>query len=360
MSEVRVNLPAGDYSIHIGPSGIEGLGGLITGMNFTAKALVISDSNVGALYGEKTLISLRNAGFDPELATVPSGEASKALAVAGELFSKAITRGLDRQSPIVALGGGVVGDLTGFVAATYLRGVPFIQVPTSLLAQVDSSVGGKVAVNHPLGKNLIGAFYQPRLVVADIDALVTLPQRELATGLAEVVKHGVIADAAFFDYLEENSADIIAKDDAAMTEIVRRSCEIKARVVEQDEKESYFRMVLNFGHTIGHAVEASGGYGRYTHGEAVAIGIHGASLISHYLGLCSARAVDRVRVLLERFGLPVTAENCRPDDLAVFLGRDKKSVGGAISWILLNDIGVVKISNQVPDEVIRRVLHEIT
>jgi len=360
MTKVQVNLPTGGYTIHIGPAGIGKIGELVGELKLAGKALVVSDDNVGAMYGEKALNSLADEGFKAELATVSPGEDSKTLAAAMKLYTKAITMELDRHSPIIALGGGVVGDLAGFVAATYLRGVPFIQVPTSLLAQVDSSVGGKVAVNHPLGKNLIGAFFQPRLVIADTSVLNTLPVRELSTGLAEVAKHAIIAAPDFLDYLEENHLAIMAKEQGPLAEIIRRSCQIKAGVVEQDEKEAHLRMILNFGHTIGHAVEASVGYGLYTHGEAVAIGMHGAALISRYLGLCSSETVSAVCSILRRFGLPLLARQCSPDELLAFFSRDKKRVGGAINWVLLKSIGEVAIVNQVPEDVIRKALAEIT
>lgn len=360
MAQVQVNLPNGSYTIHIVPDGIEQMGRLTGQLKLGGKALVVSDENVGAAYGEKALTSLAEAGFSAELAVIPPGEDSKSLTAAMKLYTKAITMELDRKSPVIALGGGVVGDLAGFVAATYLRGVPFIQVPTSLLAQVDSSVGGKVAVNHPLGKNLIGAFYQPRLVLADTGALTTLPARELSTGLAEVAKHAIIADPAFLAYLEENHQAIMAKEAGPLIEIIRRSCEIKADVVERDEKETHLRMILNFGHTIGHAVEASAGYGIYTHGEAVAIGMHGAALISLYLGLCGSETVDAVCSTLRRFSLPLTARQSSSDELMAFFGRDKKRVDGAINWVLIKSVGEVTITDQVPEEVIRKALEKIT
>lgn len=360
MAKVQVNLPTGGYTIHIGPAGVEKIGELIGELKLTGKALVVTDENVGARYGEKTLRSLAEAHVSAELAEVSPGEDSKSLAAAMKLYTKAITMELDRRSPVIALGGGVVGDLAGFVAATYLRGVPFIQVPTSLLAQVDSSVGGKVAVNHPLGKNLIGAFFQPRLVIADTSVLGTLPARQLSTGLAEVAKHAIIAAPDFLTYLEENHQAILAKEEGPLTEIIRRSCEIKAGVVEQDEKEAHLRMILNFGHTIGHAVEASAGYGLYTHGEAVAVGMHGAALISRYLGLCDGETVAAVCSILRRFGLPLTAKQCNVDELFTFFSRDKKRVGGAVNWVLLKAIGQTTIVNQVPEAVIRKALGEIT
>lgn len=360
MAEVKIDLPAGGYRIVIDLFAIDNLGNLIKQLKLSGKAMIVTDENVGPLYGEKVVQVLKQAGIEGELAVVVPGEDSKSLAVAGELYTKAIETGLDRQAVIVALGGGVVGDLAGFVAATYLRGVPFVQVPTTLLAQVDSSIGGKVAVNHPLGKNLIGAFYQPRLVVADINALATIPRRELSTGLAEIIKHGLIADKSFFEYLQANRKEIIARQPGNLLEMVRRSCEIKGRVVEQDEKETYLRMILNFGHTIGHAIEGNTAYSVYTHGEAVAIGMHGAALISYYMGLCTAATLAAVRDTLEQFGLPVKASDCRPEELMSFLARDKKSIDGAVNWVLLESVGKVVISNKVPQDVILKALTDIT
>ncbi len=360
MAEVNVGLPGGGYAIHILPGGLDRLGDLVGRLGLGDRALVVTDANVAGLYGDRALAALRGAGVHAGLAVIAPGEESKSLATAEALYTKAIDCGLDRRSPIIAVGGGVVGDLAGFVAATYLRGVPFIQVPTTLLAQVDSSVGGKVAVNHPAGKNLIGAFYQPRLVVADTTLLATLPAREFASGLAEVVKYGVIADAAFFAWLGANSEAILAREAGAIGEIIRRSCEIKAAVVEQDEKESHLRMILNFGHTIGHAVEAATGFVRYTHGEGVAIGMYGAARLSCLLGRCGPEAAETVAALLGRFGLPTSARGCRVDDLTAYLARDKKSVGGAVNWVLPDAIGRVAISVDVPEEAVRRVLAEIT
>ncbi|MDT8901797.1 3-dehydroquinate synthase [Anaeroselena agilis] len=360
MAEVNVNLPGGGYAIYIEPGGLDLLGERISRLNLGDRALVVTDAVVADLYGERALAALRRAGVRAGLAVIPPGEESKSLAAAEGLYTQAIEGGLDRRSPIIAVGGGVVGDLAGFVAATYLRGVPFIQVPTTLLAQVDSSVGGKVAVNHPAGKNLIGAFYQPRLVVADVAVLATLPARELASGLAEVVKYGVIADAAFFAWLGANSEAILARDAGVLGEIVRRSCEIKAAVVEQDEKESHLRMILNFGHTIGHAVEAATGFARYTHGEGVAIGMYGAALLASLLGRCGRETVENVAALLGRFGLPTAARGCRAEDLTAYLARDKKSIGGVVNWVLPDGIGRVTICGDVPDEAVRQVLAAIT
>jgi len=360
VAEVKVDLGNDSYSILIEPGSIASLGLSLKERGFNGKVLIISDHNVGALYGDLVVRTLEKAGFCAEIYCVQPGEDTKSLEIANLLYTKAIALGLDRKSLIVALGGGVVGDLAGFIAATYLRGVPFVQVPTSLLAQVDSSVGGKVAVNHELGKNLIGAFYQPKLVLIDTNMLNSLPERELYTGLAEVIKYGLIADRSFYDYLHSNHRQILDRNAEALTVVIQRSCEIKARVVEQDEHESSLRVILNFGHTIAHAIEAATGYGNYNHGEAVAIGMHGAALISCYCGLCEKQVVDDIRSTIAKFNLPLTVQGCTVDELLGLLQRDKKTVGGKINWVLLNDIGKVTVHNDIPEAVVRKVLTEIS
>jgi len=360
VAEITVNLPQGAYGIHIMPGAIQRIGQLMRNLGMQGMALVVSDENVGALYGAAVLHSLTECGCKAELICVPPGEGSKSLGVAMELYTKAVTMGLDRRSPVIALGGGVVGDLAGFVAATYLRGVPFIQIPTTLLAMVDSSVGGKVAVNHELGKNLIGAFYQPRLVVADLDVLSTLPERELIAGLAEVIKYGAIHDTDFFNYLNRNCAALMKKEEGVLTEVISRCCRSKAWVVEQDEKENNLRMILNFGHTIGHAIEAETDYTGYRHGEAVAVGMYAASLISRELGLCTSQTVEAMREIIQRFSLPLTARECSPERLMTFLKRDKKSVDNVVQWVLIQAPGEVVIERGVNEAVLRSVLEQIT
>lgn len=358
MREVRVDLKENGYAIWIGTSLEAGLAEALAGRKFSRRALVVSDANVVRLYGARVLATLREAGLDPALHAVAPGEASKSLETAQTLYTAAIEGGLDRNSLIFALGGGIVGDLAGFVAATYMRGVPFVQLPTSLLAQVDSSVGGKVAVNHPLGKNLIGAFYQPQAVVMDLTALRTLPPRELAAGLAEIVKYGVIYDAAFFDALEADAARILALEADALERVVARSCEIKAAVVRCDERETGLRMILNFGHTIAHAIETDSRY-RYNHGEAVAIGMHGAALLSQRLGWISAEAAERIKALLTLFHLPLCAEGCNPARLFRILFRDKKVVDGAIRWVLARRVGAVEMTADVPHALVQETLDAI-
>ena len=356
MRKVHVELGASSYDIFLGHGLLPDLAAFVGERGFSAKALVISDTNVGKLYGAALLEKLREAGLSPELHLVPAGEPAKSLAVAEEIFTRAIETGLDRRSPIFALGGGVVGDLAGFVAASYMRGVPFVQLPTSLLAQVDSSVGGKVAVNHRLGKNLIGAFYQPEAVFADFAAFATLPAREIRTGLGEVIKYGIIADAALFTWLGENADDVLRLSPEAALHMVARSCEIKADVVSQDEKESGLRRILNFGHTIAHAIEKETGYSRYNHGEAVAIGSLGAAYISRSLGMIDETTVSRVRELTEQLGLPLAAEGCTVDALYAAIFHDKKTVGGKVNWVLMEDIGKVVVRSDVPEDIVREAM----
>ncbi|WP_033169742.1 3-dehydroquinate synthase [Selenomonas sp. ND2010] len=356
MREVRVELGEKSYSIYIGYGLDEKFRSFVQTASFSQKAMVITDTNVGPLYGGKIQNLLREAGLEAALVTVPAGESSKSLAVAEDLYTKAIELGLDRKSPIFALGGGVVGDLAGFIAATYMRGVPFVQLPTSLLAQVDSSVGGKVAVNHKLGKNLIGAFYQPKAVFMDLAFMKTLPNREIYTGLGEIIKYGIIYDRAFFEFLEQNQADVLTLTPEVVTHMIARSCEIKAAVVSQDEQETGLRRILNFGHTMAHAIEKETGYTRYNHGEAVAIGIVGAADISYELGMISAQDFQRVVQLTQNLQLPVQAEGCTVDAMYGDIFHDKKTVAGKVNWVLMDSIGSVVCRNDVPAEVVKKAM----
>jgi 3-dehydroquinate synthase len=291
-------------------------------------------------YGYAPLVvsSLREAGHEVSLVTVPPGEESKSLDQTARLCRELVRAGLDRGSAILALGGGVVGDLAGFVAATLFRGIAFVNLPTTLLAQVDSSVGGKTAVNLPEGKNLVGTFYQPRLVVADVLTLRTLPEREFRSGLAEVVKHAMIGDAELFRRLEEDADRILERDPATLESVIVRNCAIKARVVEQDERESGLRVVLNFGHTVGHAVEAALGYGAVTHGEAVAYGMLVAAALSVRRGLCARAEAARLEALLRRFDL-VPALRPSPELLEQYILRDKKMRDGVLQFVLTPGVG---------------------
>ena len=356
MQRVDVELGERSYSIVIGSGIVDEIRAFVCQAEYSPHGMIVTDTNIAPFCAEQIAAAIAGAGVRTEIIEVPAGESSKSLTQANELFTRAIELGLDRRSPIFALGGGVVGDLAGFVAATYMRGVPFIQIPTSLLAQVDSSVGGKVAVNHMLGKNLIGAFYQPDAVFMDLDFLKTLPAREIATGLGEIIKYGIIYDADFFAWLEVNRADVLALEPAATSYMIARSCEIKADVVRQDEREGGLRRILNFGHTIAHAIEKETGYARYRHGEAVAIGMAGAADISVQMGLLPD--ADRVRMneLSRAMGLPLSAESVTTDAMYEDLFHDKKTVGGRIHWVLADSIGKVSVHSDVPEEMVRKTL----
>lgn len=359
MRKVSVDLGANSYDISIGSDLAESIQAFIAEAGFSQKALVLSDSSVGKLYGKSVTDLLCRAGMKAELFCVDPGESAKSLQVADRVYTRAIELGLDRRSVIFALGGGVVGDLAGFIAATYMRGIAFVQLPTSLLAQVDSSVGGKVAVNHPLGKNLIGAFYQPKAVFMDLDMLRSLPKREIYTGLAEIIKYGIIEDQEFFAYLEDHADEILRMDKDALAHIVARSCEIKAEVVSQDEKEAGRRMILNFGHTLAHAIESETRYAKYNHGEAVAIGMIGAAKISRELGLIGEEEVKRVKTLIRKFHLPVRAAGCSLAGMFAAIFHDKKTVNGNIQWIVMDAVGSVQIEKNVPDAIVKHVIEEI-
>lgn len=359
MKEVRVNLKGEAYSIYIGQGILNRLGVVLNRYKFSRKMAIVTNSIVNQLYGAALKDDLEAAGFEVLTIEIPDGESYKSLETAWTVYDKLIENRLDRRSAILALGGGVVGDLAGFVAATYLRGVPFIQIPTSLLAQVDSSVGGKVAVNHPMGKNMIGAFYQPKLVWTDLRTLKSLPQREFKSGLAEVVKYGVIADREFFKYLEKNTSRIMDLDLNALTKIVTRACTIKARVVEQDEKEKGLRMILNYGHTIGHALEMLTNFSVYKHGEAVAIGMMTAAKIAYKQGLLNKGALVRQENLLRQIGLPtLIEEKVEIEEILTALLRDKKVVNNKIRFVLPKELGKVIITDRVPSHVVHEALTE--
>ena len=332
------------------------LGPRCSEVGLKGKCLIITDENVGGLYAKTAKRSLEAAGFSAALETLPAGEQTKCGEQVFKLYSRCVEAGLDRKSFIVALGGGVMGDLAGYVAATYLRGIPFVQVPTSLLAMVDSSLGGKTGVNLPEGKNLVGAFYQPELVLADLETLRTLPQREYRAGLAEVVKYGIIYDAPFFALLEENIAPLAdVENTELLAKVVGRCCEIKAEVVAQDEREGGLRAILNFGHTAGHALEKVAGYGEYVHGEGVAIGSVFAARASVALtGLAQAEC-DRIEQLFANLGLPVRAPEYGWADLRAALSVDKKTVGGMPKLVLASAIGAVSFGEEVPEELMETI-----
>jgi len=318
----------------------------------------VSDRNVAPLYARQVEESLATAGFDPVRIVVRAGETAKSLRTVQSCYDQLAARRLERKSFIVALGGGVVGDLAGFVAATYLRGIPFVQAPTTLLAQVDSSVGGKVGVNLRAGKNLVGAFYQPRLVLCDLDTFDTLPDREYRSGLAEVIKYGIIYDAALFKQLERRMPALLSREPANLGRVVARCCEIKAEVVRQDETEGGLRAVLNFGHTIGHGLEAISHYGKYLHGEAISLGQIAAAVLSEQILGLPASDVERIRRLLARAGLPSQLDLSGPQRgrLLQAMKLDKKVSGGEVKFVLARRIGRVEFGKTVPARVLEATL----
>lgn len=349
------------YPIHVGAGLLAELGRLVRDrLPQARRALLVTDANVAPLYGEAARDALEQAGIATSRVTVPAGEASKSLSHAFSLYSSCVRAELDRTSAIVALGGGVVGDLAGFVAATYLRGIPFVQVPTTLLAQVDSSIGGKTGVDLPQGKNLVGAFHQPSLVVADVATLKSLPRRELVAGMAEVVKYGVIRDEPFLKYVEVQVGNVLAHDPEVLERVVETSCRIKAEVVAADPLERGLRAILNFGHTVGHALEAAYGY-RWLHGECVAVGMVAAAAIAEYSGIAKeGRLQLRLRRLLERLDLPTALpEGMDPKDLEPYLRRDKKVKAGVIHWVMPVKAGEVIVTPNVTPDAIRWALESL-
>ncbi|HWW01764.1 MAG TPA: 3-dehydroquinate synthase [Candidatus Acidoferrum sp.] len=350
MRIVEVPLGQRSYQIKIGNGLLPGLSRECTRLELKGRCAIISDRHVAPRYADKVKTTLLRAGIEPLLLTVPSGETAKSLETVRVCYDQLAAHRLERKSFIVALGGGVVGDLAGFVAATYLRGIPFVQVPTTLLAQVDSSVGGKVGVNLKAGKNLVGAFHQPRLVLCDLDTLSTLPPREFRAGLAEVIKYGIIFDAALFARLERDLPKLLAREPKTLGAVVARCCEIKAEVVGQDETESGLRAILNFGHTVGHALEAISQYGRFLHGEAISIGqVAAARLSSQVLGLPESD-VGRITLLFQRAGLPTQLEvnASQRVRLIAAMTLDKKVSRGEVKFVLTKRIGRVDYGQKVP------------
>lgn len=345
MQTLHVHLKGCAYDILVGSDLLARIGQWVRPLGLGRRLGLVTHPVLAETHGYAPVVAaaLREAGHEVCVATVPTGEESKSLDRAAQLARELVRAGLDRGSAILALGGGVIGDLAGFVAATLFRGIAFLNLPTTLLAQVDSSVGGKTGVNLPEGKNLVGTFYQPRLVVADVLALRTLPAREFRSGLAEVVKHAMIADAALFRLLEEDADRILARDPSTLEAIVGRNCAIKATVVEADEREVGMRAVLNFGHTVGHAVEAASGYGAVTHGEGVAYGMLVATTLSVRRGLCPPADADRLERLLCRFGL-LPAAPVSPEVIEKYVLRDKKMRNGVLQFVLTPGVGSVTVA----------------
>jgi 3-dehydroquinate synthase len=346
MQTVRVELGERSYPITIGTGLIDDPARYAP--HITRRAAVITNDVVAPLYLARVRRALEAAGARVMEVVLPDGEQHKDAASLNLIYDALLGARCERNTTLVALGGGVIGDITGFASATYQRGTPFLQVPTTLLAQVDSSVGGKTAINHPLGKNMIGAFHQPRAVIADMDTLATLPERELKAGLAEVIKHGAIRDAALFGWCEANVEGLLARDAQALAHVVARSCEIKSEVVAQDEQEHGLREILNFGHTFGHAIETGFGYGTWLHGEGVAIGMVLAADLSVRMGLLPAADAARVQRLVAAAGLPVKVSGMGAERFVELMSVDKKARDGDIRFILLDALGRARAGAAVP------------
>ncbi|MDP9089534.1 MAG: 3-dehydroquinate synthase [Pseudomonadota bacterium] len=355
MHTIQVDLGAASYPISIG-SGLLTDRALLESLIPGRDVLVVTNTTVGKLYLAKLTGSLGQKHIAECI--LPDGEQHKTLQTAGWVFDALVGNKMNRDATVLALGGGVVGDIAGFVAATYQRGIGYVQLPTTLLAQVDSSVGGKTGVNHSAGKNLIGAFYQPRAVIADTDALATLPDRELKSGLAEVIKHGCVWDPMLFGWLEREMPKLLARDAEALAYAISRSCEIKATVVERDERENDLRAILNFGHTFGHAIEAATAYEKYLHGEAVAIGMLIAADLSHRMGLINAPVKARLREILVRAGLPTEAPRIGASKAQQLMQMDKKVMSGSIRLVLLEKLGRAIVTDRYPRAALEATLVE--
>ena len=356
-----VHHSGGNYPVIAGWGVIDRLGEHLTELGLGPTAYIVTDENVMRPYGRSAQWALQRAGIAAHCFVIPAGETSKSFGQAQEIYEWLVGLKAERGQPIIAIGGGVAGDLGGFVASTFLRGVPFVQVPTSMAAMVDASIGGKVAVNLPQAKNMVGAFYQPRAVLADVQSLSTLGKRELSEGWAEAIKHGLILDPALVDVFEEHAEALMDVEPEISTAVIRRSMAIKADVVSQDERETLgVRILLNYGHTIGHALEASTEYGRFMHGEGVSVGMMGAARIAREMGMIGDDVIDRQRRLLQRFNLPITAANVDLDDVRRAMSLDKKTVGGANRWVLLEDVGQATVRRDVPTELVDDTLAWLT
>ncbi len=355
MQTLTVNLGERSYPIHIG-AGLLDRADLILPRLAQPRVAIVTNTTVGPLYLGRLTATLKNAGVEVLPIVLPDGEVYKNWETLNLIFDALLSHRAERKTTLIALGGGVIGDLTGFAAASYQRGVPFIQAPTTLLAQVDSSVGGKTGINHPLGKNMIGAFYQPRLVLADTATLNTLPARELSAGLAEVIKYGLIRDRSFLEWLEANMDKLVARDPAALAYAIHRSCENKAEVVAADEREAGSRALLNLGHTFGHAIEAGMGYGVWLHGEGVAAGTMLAADLSRRMGNITQTEVERIARLFKRAGLPTVAPSLGVEAYLNYMAVDKKVEAGRMRFVLFRTLGECYVAADAPDDLLRQTL----
>jgi 3-dehydroquinate synthase len=354
-----VTTGSASYPIYVKPGVLADLGRLLREAKTGRRAVVISDDAVASAHGAATRTSLEDSGFMVEILTIPQGEAAKSLATVENIYDRLVELAVERSDPLVALGGGVVGDVAGFVAATYLRGVPLVHVPTSLLAMADAAIGGKTGVNHPRGKNLIGSFYQPLMVLEDPTLLATLDDRAYREGFAELIKHGLIADVGLLNYLEKESPALLQRDGGALTEALAASARVKAAIVSADERESDRRTWLNYGHTVAHAIEAASGYETFLHGEAVTIGMTAAAAISHKLGMLDESAVRRQRHLIDHYGLPTAAEGLPRVRILEAMRLDKKRANDQQRWVLLEALASPVIRADVPDRVVAEALASV-
>ncbi len=358
MKILRVNLPGKGYNIYIGKDLLASTGQKLRDMGFRDKAVIVTNPVIKDYYAGLLLTGLERAGFNTVILEVPVGEKYKSLSQAGKLYTLFSKHQVERITPVLALGGGVIGDLAGFAAATYMRGIPLVQIPTTLLAQVDSSTGGKVAVDHGSLKNMVGSFYQPSLVLADLTTLTTLPQKEFVNGLSELIKHAIILDRGLFEQIERGLTNLESQEIEFMEDIVCRSVGIKAGVVEKDEKDRALRNILNFGHTIGHALETVSEF-RLKHGQAVSIGMVGAALISQRMGFLAGSHVERIQALLSAVGLPVTHSFTDFQGIVQAMKHDKKRSGGKTRFVLLRDIGDVFLNEEVSLTLVEEVLKDL-
>lgn len=359
MTQITVDLGERSYPIFIGEGTLDRLSNVLAGLKVRGTAAVVTDSNVAPLYGDRVVERVREAGLRTALCVMPAGEEHKRLERIEELTGQFLEAGVDRAGGVIALGGGVVGDVAGFAAAVFMRGIPFVQIPTTIVAQVDSSVGGKTGVNHPRGKNIIGSFHQPSAVVIDLTLLRSLPDRELRAGLAEVIKHGIIADEDLFRYMEERVDAVRAGDPAALEVPVRRSCEIKAAVVAADEREHGVRANLNYGHTFGHGIEAAGDYRTFLHGEAIALGMHAAGILALELGLVDSAFVARQKACIEAYGLPTAWPEIPIDATLEAMKHDKKARAGTLKFVVADRLGRVVHRTDVTEDQARRALEAL-
>jgi 3-dehydroquinate synthase len=360
LQEIHVDLGKNSYLIHIEKGTLSKFGNIAKNHLSINKVAIVTNRIINGLYGDIIETSLKSVGIDAITVEIPDGEEYKSFNGAMMIYDALADNHLTRKSLIIALGGGVIGDLAGFVSATYMRGIPLIQIPTSLLAQVDSSVGGKTAINHPKAKNMIGVFHQPKFVFIDVDVLKTLPERELKAGLAEVIKHGMIMDSELFYYMEDNLEEILCIDPQSIEQIVARSCKDKAKIVEQDEKEHNIRAILNYGHTVGHGIESVTNYSVYRHGEAVSIGMAVAGKIAVNMGILKPDIANRQNQLLEKCGLPIAFPDLNIDGVLDAIQLDKKAnESGRPRFVLAKDIGEAIIVENVSDDQIRRAMMEI-